>query len=231
LNRCGFVMLAVLALAGWLVPGALAADFDGTSTGIFNNPVGGSGMVTSGVGTSTFTWGTPFGTINPSSLSFTGTAFSGFYETEFSFGTLDYYNGTIAGGSGADAVDLVATLAFTTPSGVTQNFTFTFQLINTPNTSDPEESADYVYLDQLFDPSASFTVGGVTYYLQFTRFAVASGGGFTTVHSFHVFEDDDATAQIFGKLTATPQTPIPGTALLLGSGLLGLTGWRRFRKS
>ncbi len=26
-------------------------------------------------------------------------------------------------------------------------------------------------------------------------------------------------------------TPLPGTLLLLGSGLLGLAGWRRFRKS
>jgi hypothetical protein len=36
----------------------------------------------------------------------------------------------------------------------------------------------------------------------------------------------DGNLQIFGEAV-----PVPSTLLLLGSGLLGLTGWRRFRKS
>jgi predicted CDP-diglyceride synthetase/phosphatidate cytidylyltransferase len=35
---------------------ANAAVIEGTSSGTFVNPVGGSGMVTTGVGTSNFTW-------------------------------------------------------------------------------------------------------------------------------------------------------------------------------
>jgi hypothetical protein len=34
-----------------------------------------------------------------------------------------------------------------------------------------------------------------------------------------------------GQLAALQPVPLPGTLLLLGSGLLGLVGWRRFRKS
>jgi hypothetical protein len=31
-------------------------------------------------------------------------------------------------------------------------------------------------------------------------------------------------------LMVSPIVPIPGSVLLLGSGLLGLAGWKRFRK-
>jgi len=34
-----------------------------------------------------------------------------------------------------------------------------------------------------------------------------------------------------GGYGVAPAVPIPPTVLLLGSGLLGLVGWRRFRKS
>jgi hypothetical protein len=67
--------------------------------------------------------------------------------------------------------------------------------------------------------------------LQFTRFGNIGGGGFiTTVDQFHVLEGESASAEIFGKLTANPVF-VPPTMLLLGSGLLGMVGLRRFRKS
>jgi hypothetical protein len=209
-----------------------ADDFAGTSSGVFVNPTGPAGMVTTGVGSSFFTWGdgTAFGS-PPSSLQFTGTLFSGLFEAEFSFGTLSYFNGTIAGGTEANSVDLLTTLAFTLPPGITQDFSFLFQLINTPNTTDPAASADIVQLGTAFDPTSSFTGGGTEYFLQFTRFGNVGPGGFITgVDEFHVLEGQTASAQVFGKLTSSPvnpEVPEPCTMLLLGSGLAGLVGLRR----
>ena len=236
LNRGCFVWLAALLMVGWLVSGALAIDFVGTSTGVFNNPAGPGVMVTTGVGTNFFTWGDPngFGT-GPSSLGFTGTAFSNLFGTEFSFGTLNYFNGKVVHGTGADSVDLVATLNFTTPTGVTQNFTFPLQLINNQNIGTPEENADIVFLNTPFDPTAHFNVGGIDYFFLFTRFGNVGGDGFiTTADKFHVLENASASADMFGILTATPPdnpVPVPPSILLLGSGLLGLMGIRRFKRS
>ena len=135
-----------------------------------------------------------------------------------------YFNGTIVLGTEADTVDLLATLAFTLPSGITESFNFTFGLVTTPNTTDPLASADYVFLNSAFDPTKTFSVGGVDYTLQFTRFGNTSPGGFiTTVSEFHVLEDHSASADIFGKITAHPtQLPEPASMALLLSGLLGL---------
>jgi hypothetical protein len=149
MNRLYTILSAALLSILLIASGALAIDFNGTSSGTFINPVGPSGMVTTGVGTSAFTWGTGVNS-PPSSLGFTGGTFTGFYDQEFSFGTLTYFNGTIASGSEANAVTLDALLTFTLPSGITQNFNFPLGLINTPNTTDPNASADYQDVEKLF---------------------------------------------------------------------------------
>ena len=201
----------------------------GSSSGTFENPIGPVGMVKTGVGTSTFTWGDAdgFGT-GPSSLNFTGVTFSGTSNVPFAFGTLDYFNGTIAAYTQADTVDLQVHLAFTTPTGVSQDFTYNLGLVNTPNTTDPDESADYVYLPTTM-PDAYFTQGGVNYTLEFLGFGALTGGGFTTVDSFHVYEGDRASAQLLGRVTEQV-VPVPG-AMLLGAIGLSVAGWRLRRKT
>lgn len=85
IHRIYAIMAAFLLTVFLLSSGALAFNFDGTSSGSFINPMGPAGMLTTGVGTNSFTWGdgASFGS-PPSSLLFTGGAFSGFFETEFS---------------------------------------------------------------------------------------------------------------------------------------------------
>jgi hypothetical protein len=232
-RRFGFwgkIVVVGVTLLLWGLP-VCADDFTGSSTGVFLNPTGPGGMVTTGTGTNVFTWGDQngFGT-GPCSLSFTGNAFSGSFETtEFKFGKLNYFNGTITAGTEADTVDLKTTLNFTVPSVFDKSFTFTFQLINTPNTDDPVASADYVMLNNAFDATQFFTIGVTDYTLQFTRFGnIGSGGFITTVDQFHVFENQSANADLFGVITAHPHGVFePSSLFLLGAGLLGLAGLRR----
>jgi hypothetical protein len=190
-----------------------AATLSGNSTGVFVNPAPGTATVT-GVGTNNFTWGS--GT--PSTLLFTPIIFSGDSNQVFSIGKLDYFNGAIAGGSGADSVDLSVDIAFS--SGPTINRTASFSLINTTNTSDPIASADIVSL---------------------------VSGGFT-LSSFNVFEGQSASADLLVKFTTsgndiqivgfgnpsgdgfvTGGTSVPEPFTILGS-LIGGTAALRMRK-
>jgi len=88
--RVAIVML-VLMVSAVGVAHALE-PIAGTTSGVFQNPTGPVGMVTTGVGTPTFTWGTGFGT-GPSSLNFAGASFNTSTETAFDVGTLNYFNG------------------------------------------------------------------------------------------------------------------------------------------
>ncbi len=209
-----FTGLALVAVASQALPVV------GSSTGDFVNPVGPGTMVVNGVGTNHFSWGTGIG--GPaSSLDFAGTGFSTETGSVFSFGTLDYFNGTIVGNSGADAVDFQVVLALTTPVN-TNSYAFDFHLLNTTNTDDPLASADIVELNGAFS-SSSFNYGGVDYTLEFLGFGSIVGSGYTTVNQFHVLENESANAQLLGRITAAPAAvPEPGTLALFGIGFLGL---------
>jgi hypothetical protein len=122
---------------GWTMKKAMV----GSDIGKFVNPSPSSAVV-SGVGTSTFVWGTP--QPDSSSLSFTGGHFDTTPNTKFKLGTITYHNGTIASDSGANSVEFDVPLTF--DNVPEKNFTLktTFSLVNTPNTDDPIASADTV---------------------------------------------------------------------------------------
>lgn len=199
IHRCActaVVLFVVLFLAREL----WAANVEGTSSGIFTNPIPASAVV-SGVGTNNFTWGDPdgFGT-GPSSLRFTGSTLTADFDKLFSLGILTFFNGTILGGTGADAVDLKVTIMLTMPSGVTKEFTQTLTLVNTPNTNDPIASADLVLLPTSI-PEITFTVNNIEHILKFEGFGSITGaGGATTIDRFFVLEGGTASAELLGRI-------------------------------
>lgn len=112
----------------------------GTTSAIFTNPAP-AGAIVTGVGTSSFSWGTG----DPSSLSFAGTSFDTTPGTKFKIGTLTFHNGVISAKSGADSVDFQAPIHFTNISELDFTFKTKFTLVNTPNVvGDPVASADQV---------------------------------------------------------------------------------------
>ncbi len=219
---------AFAALAAMLLlPGTNAQQVSGTASGIFVNPVGPAGMNVSGVGTSSFTWGTPDTTPGPNNLSFTGQPFTAASTTPFVLGTLFYYNGSIIPGTHADFVDLQVTVAFTDPAGISEVLQYSLELIGTPNTADPVASADYVRFPATFAPT-TFSVGGLDYTLQVLGFAIASQSGFDFIDEFWVFEDASASAVLVASVTVVPE---PLSLLTLGGAVTGLAMVRLPRRA
>lgn len=218
--------LAAIAIIGAAMGHAFAADVGGTTTGVFVNPAPAS-ATTTGVGTNVFTWGVGSGSA-PSKLSFAGGAFSSDFETQFKVGSLSYFNGTISSNSGADSVNLSLKLDFTQPALGLIASSYKLDLINSPNTSDPNASADYVYLPSAFS-TTSFTIDGTEYRVKLTGFQNVVGDGFLTSDplQFHVREGGTASADLFAVVTseALPPVPEPSTCALMLGGLVAVAAF------
>ncbi|HEY5704335.1 MAG TPA: choice-of-anchor K domain-containing protein [Terrimicrobiaceae bacterium] len=204
------VGLPVAILAGAVFGGSVAfgdtsdkISFDGASSGVLISPTGASNLLTTGVGTNSFSWGLGVNS-PPSSLTFTGASVDGaFAEQPFTIGTLSYFNGTVLGGTEAYSVGLRTSLTF---SGFTQQFDYGFQLLNTSETGDPVRSADSVFLSSSL-PTSRFTIDGVSYTLKLA-FGSVTGGGFSEISQFFVLEGGSASADLIGSITTeTPTNP------------------------
>lgn len=113
----------------------------GSAKGSFVNPAPACPPATcSGLGGNTVTWGVG----EPGSLSFVGSAYAPKVGEVFKVGTLTYHNGATRAGSSIDGVDLDIAMSF--DNVAEENFIHHTRLsiTNTPNTSDPVASADYV---------------------------------------------------------------------------------------
>ena len=193
----------------------------GGAVGSFSNPTGEESMVTN-IGSSGssdyFEWGRDTWTndearsfgdpsrapvLSSSWLNYTSTAFNNVKAGQrFQIGTLDYYNGTIAGGSGAEKITFTANLDFKM-NGVNASteLDFNFELVNVVNAlnpNDPWADADFV---KLSNPIASeiITFRGIDFRFQL-EFGETSSNGISLFDEFHVLEGRSATTRLYGTL-------------------------------
>jgi hypothetical protein len=227
------IVAAVAALGS--VP-AIAADVVGSASAVFSNPTP-SGTVFTGNNTNNFHYGDNTGTGTPQNqLTFTGATFSSAFETPFLVGSLFYFNGTTGVGTNPTAVDLVLSTNFSTPSLPTVVSSFGLSLIVTPNTSDPDASADFVVLPSIFSPTV-FNIGGTNYTVKLTGFGNVVGDGFleSSGTQLHVREGLSATADLFAEVTTdiSGGVPEPSTwaMMILGFAGVGVMAYRRKNKA
>ena len=229
LNTC--VLAVVLGAAA--LP-SFADNVSGTMAGVWVNPNPGAlPVVTTGVGTSTFTWGTSTGATPPNSVIFDNSpgSFATVTETPFKVGKITYFNGTTAVGTTPDSVDLALTLNFAEPALGSIVSDYTFNIVTTTNTADADESADYLYLPSAFS-TTTFVIGSTTYNVKLTGFQDIVGDGFLASDdlALHVREGGTATADLFAVVTSeVSAVPEPqNVALMLAAlGMMGLVARRR----
>ena len=186
-------------------------------------------LVTTGVDTNEFTWGTGR-TLLSNSLRFDGASFAGVVPPNqtFTLGTLTYFNGTVLNGTEASSVDLRVTLDLTSPVDLSQNFNFDFKLLNTYNVGSATQNADSVFLTSL--PTTILTIDGIDYSLKM-NFGSVTGSGFSQIDKFSVLERGTASATLIGTISAMnpPSVPDSGSTLaLMAMAIVGVTGMRRY---
>ena len=190
--------------------------------------------MTTGSGTSVFTYGDGhgFGT-GPNKLTFAAVSggFSSVTESPFKVGTITYFNGTTAVGTTPDSVQLELTLDFSAPALGKVTSDYGFDLVSTLNTNHPDASADYVYLPSAFS-TTTFLIGSTTYNVKLTGFSNVVGDGFlaSNAQSFHVREDETASADLYAVVTTqVAAVPEPETyaLMLAGLGVVGFMARRR----
>ena len=189
------------------------------------------------VGSAAFQWGNPKSTSNyphSSALWFQPLSATNVNpEKYFNLGYLYYRNGTIVSNTGASSVDIALNLNFSSPSGISPLTTsFTSDLINSLNGSDPVASADTVSLRNEGAALNFKDASGNTYYLELS-FKVDTdtiNGTLSTADQFKVFEGRQGRAELLGRFTTTPYAasiPEPSSALLAVLGALALIRRKR----
>lgn len=225
--------LLAAALGAAALPG-FAAPVSGSVTGTWVDPTPSAApIVTTGAGTPTFTWGHSTGVTPPNSVAFdkgTG-SFASVTETSFKVGRITYFNGTTDVGSTPDSVQLALTLNFADPALGPVTSDYTFNIVTTTNTADPDASADFLDLPTAFS-TTSFLIGSTTYNVKLTGFENIVGDGFLASDdlALHVREGGTASADLFAEVTTqTAAVPEPQNMALMfaGLGVLGLVARRR----
>ncbi len=139
----------------------------------------------------------------------------------FEIGLLRHFNYRVVLPAATQA-DLSIHMAFTSPGIVSQVFTFTFEIDETPNVGgDIPDRIDFP--SSL--PSETFSIDGTTYTLELLGFSGNTAS--PLIPYFLSQEETDSSAVLWGRITAdAPPVPAPGALLLSVLGAT-LTGWWR----
>jgi hypothetical protein len=211
---------------------AVTASTDGKFTQVFAGP-GDTAPVYSGLGTS----GISFGTGDPSTLYYAGANgdFADRYTppAPFFLGSIYYHNGAITTTSGISAVtlSLITTLSEpVNPAG--DGIGLLDELIyitNTPNSSDPAASADYITF-------ASLAVGAYVYEGQSAIFNLMGTLNSPLTLSEIVLVSDPTTGFVAAAppftnpITSVGQVPEPATWVSMIGGFAMIGGAIRYRR-
>jgi hypothetical protein len=213
-------ILAVALFVG--ISTSQAALFQGNTSGVFSNPEGGSKLIsTIDMGGTHFEWG---GAPTPSSATFYAGMFDIDADERFSLGKLAFTNGSTPWGTEAKGVDLSFGLSFTSPIMPTENFSFGLDIDTTGNNGTAAQNADNLEF-QNTRSSNFFSFDGIDYHLEILGFGMDDD----EVFSVHEYNTD--MVDIWAKLSTVTQIPEPSVIALFATGLLGLAGFSRRRKS
>lgn len=242
----GAVALAVSALLS--VPSAQAVIISGRAVGSFSNALDGTGAGSyaySNADTSTvarFEWGNynPNQGESPNYFTFDGNGSdtgspSGTTDLNnlFSMGTFVYHNAPTRQDkvTGVDfTVDMLINGATISSTGTdSASLVFQLGLMNTRDNSDPNASADTVYIRNMndFAQPMQFTFEGLLYNFELAGFSRDGGKTFEMVAVS--LENETTAAEIYGRISLA-EVPAPGALGLMSGGLAVLAGLSRRRK-
>jgi hypothetical protein len=185
-------------------------------------------------GTAQFNWGEGvYNRNNNNQFTFDGvgsdpwdTDWTADVDETFLLGDFWYRNEMTYDSGGQDEIDLDIAIALSTPGIESIGFTFS-NSFSINNTLDEGwwGTPDIVNLTDT--TGNSFTYNGTQYVLDILGFRTNSGQPFVT--EFVNPEGGTIHAGLYGKISQTggAQVPEPATIFLLGSGLLGLFGYRK----
>ncbi|MCE5261897.1 MAG: THxN family PEP-CTERM protein [Deltaproteobacteria bacterium] len=239
MKRCSKALFLGLMVFGlvWGSVGMARADLTVNSVvGSWANaqPAGsspGDPVIANGNPLSTVRWGIPVYPQHQSGYDFLAvtTPFNAVVDgTAFGLGTFTHHNYPVYAPS-LTSIDLNVSLSIFGFGALSPAFHFTHN--ETSNNATPETNPLNNDIVTLTNPAlnATFSDGTNTYFFNLIGFS--TNGGATIASYFSTVETLDNDAQLYARITSRPiTTPEPTTLLLLGLGLMGLAGVRRYKK-